>query len=87
MVLVFTLLWASNQAKAFTLDETLGFYRNLVVVKGAVSIELDKAKKKDFLKTKPQKDKDQALISRTDGVKCTLVWETWVFQGPLSPNH
>ena len=41
---------------------------------------MDEAKKKDFTKSKPEEDKDQALESIANRDKCIGVG-TWVFQG------
>ena len=37
--------------------------------------KLDKAKKNDFTKNKPKEDKDNALVTMTDGDKCMKVSE------------
>lgn len=43
--------------------------------KGTRLDKLDKAKKKDFAKNKPKENKNQTLVSRMDGDKCTRVSE------------
>ena len=71
MSLVFTFLCATNHVKALTLDETLDFHTNLAGKKGTNTDYLDKAKKKDFTKNVFVKDRDQDLVSRIEGDKCT----------------
>lgn len=63
-----------------TFDGAFGFDKNLVA-KTKIGFDImDEAKKKDFTKSKPEKDKDQALESIANRDKCIGVG-TWVFQG------
>ena len=70
MSLVFTLLCATNQTKDLTLKKTWDFQTKLVGKKGVGLEWWDKTKKKDSTVNKFEEDKDQALVSRTDGDKC-----------------
>ena len=45
--LIFTFLWATNQAKALTLEETFEFYKKLAGWKGIEFEALAKAEKKN----------------------------------------
>ena len=74
MLLVFTFLCATNQAKALTFEGAFDFHRNLAERNKIGFEKLDKAKKKDFTVNKPEKDKDQTFESKI-GDKCTKLRE------------
>lgn len=63
-----------------TLDETFNFHKYLVGWIETKSDILDKAKKKDFTKNKPEEDSVHALASGMNGDKGTRVR-----QDPQSP--
>ena len=58
-----------------TFDRTLDFHTNLAGKKGTNTDYLDKAKKKDFTKNVFVEDRDQDLVSRIEGDKCSRVSE------------
>ena len=66
---MFTFLCVTNFAEALTLDETSDFHTELAGKKGSRIDNLDKAKKKDFIKNKPEEERDQALVSWREGDK------------------
>ena len=69
MSLMFTFLCATNHVKALSLDENSDFHTNLARNNGTRIDKLDKAKKKDFIKNKPEEERDQALVSWREGDK------------------
>ena len=75
MSLAFTFLCTTSHEKELTLDGTSNIHIKLAEKKGPKLDNLDKAKKKDFIKNKPEEKSDQALVSRIEGDKCTKVSE------------
>ena len=73
MSLVFTLLYATYQAKALILYETLDFHINLAREKKTIFDILDKIMKNDLTKKSPEEINDHALASRVDEDKGTRV--------------
>ena len=70
MSLVFTFLWATNQTKDLILKGTWEFQTNLVGKTEGKPENWDKARKKDLTVKSYEGDKDQDLISETEGDKC-----------------
>ena len=70
MSLVFILLWAIKQTKDLTSNRACDFQTKSVGNNGIGLVWLDKTKKNDLTINKPEEDKEQALTSGTDGVKC-----------------
>ena len=68
--LVFTFLCTTNQTKDLTLKGTWEFQINLVGKTGGEPENWDKARKKDLTVKSPEGDKDQDLLSGTEGDKC-----------------
>ena len=70
MSLVFTLLWATNQTKDFTLKGTWEFQTNLEGKIGGDQENWDKARKKYLTERSPEEDKSQDLASESEGNRC-----------------
>ena len=69
MSLVFTFLYATNQAKALTLEGTFDFHKKLAGQKGTELEMMDKVEKTDLTEKIPKEDDIQAFASGTEGVK------------------
>ena len=67
MSLVFTFLYATNQAKDLTLKGTWDFQMKLARKAGDESERWDKTKKKDLTVNNPEEDRNQAFASGTGG--------------------
>ena len=68
--LVLTFLYATNQTKDLTLKGTCEFQTNLVGNTGGDSEYWDKTRKKDLTVKRLEGDKDQDLLSGTEGDMC-----------------
>ena len=68
--LVLTFLWVTNQTKDLILKGTWEFQTNMVGKTGGDSEFWDKARKKDLTVKNPEGDKDQDLLSGTEGDMC-----------------
>ena len=75
MPLVFTILCATNQARALTFEGTFDFHKNLTRRNKTGFEKLDTANKKDLTINKPEEDKDLAFESTAEGDKCTKLRE------------
>ena len=70
MLLIFTFLCVTYQAKDLTLRKTWDFQIKLVRRKGIGAKWSDKAAKKDFTVNKLEENKDQAITFGANGDKC-----------------
>ena len=73
MLVVFTFLCVTNQAKALTFERAFDFQTKLTGRKVTGFKDLDKTVKKYLIENKPEEDKDQALESTLKRDKCTEV--------------
>ena len=70
---------ATNQARALTFKGAFDLHKNLARRNKTKFKKFDKAKKKNLIVNKSDKDKDQALESAAEGEKCTEPWEDMSF--------
>ena len=81
MSLGFTFLCTINQAKAMTLEGTLGFHKKLARWKETNSNKMNKAKKTEFTENTCEEENAQTFTSGTNEDKCT--WELNILNGQM----